>query len=126
MFIRQPQVRQQLFLVDGRNCLDRLDLHDDKVLHDQACPESHLNPCVVMHDGNRRLSDYAQSSGFQVVGQHRFLGRLQQARPEARVKPKGRIHPSASPIPSRRLKNNFSQRRQARQENLAPLRRVAE
>jgi hypothetical protein len=44
-------VRQKLFLVDRRDHLDRLDLHDHKVLHDQICPKSRLNPCALIDDG---------------------------------------------------------------------------
>src|SRR6266568_214052 len=53
-----------------RNGLDRLDLHDYFVFHNQVRPESRLDPRALINYGNNLLPDRAQASLFQLVFVH--------------------------------------------------------
>src|SRR5437588_5747645 len=75
-----------------RNGLDRLDLHDHFVFHNQVRPESRLDPGAWINYGNNLLPDRAQAWLFQLVCQDRCVGRFQQAGSEAGMNAVGRLH----------------------------------
>src|SRR5437016_719403 len=75
-----------------RNGLDRLDLDDYFVFHNQVRPESRLDPRAWINYGNNLLPDRAQAWLFQLVCQDRCVGRFQQAGSEAGMNAVGRLH----------------------------------
>src|SRR2546427_2204368 len=102
-----------------RNGLDRLDLDDYFVFHNQVRPESRLDPGAWINYGNNLLPDRAQAWLFQLVCQDRCVGRFQQARSEAGMNAVGRVHDLLRHLVfvHVHLKNNLPQSRQDRKEN---------
>jgi hypothetical protein len=67
--IEQSQVRQQLRLVDGMECLFPSDLDHDPALHDQIGAKSALQLYCFIYQWNGLLSLYMQSQLLKFIGE---------------------------------------------------------
>jgi hypothetical protein len=101
--IQKPQIRQQLFCVNGRGPLDRLDLHGHLPSHQQIGPESILEHKTFVFKRHRPLPLDNEPLAREVARQNDFVDRLEKAWAEFRVEFESRIDNRAGDIVERRL-----------------------
>lgn len=70
-------------MVNGRNCLDRLDFEDDEIFDQQIDPVAKFELCATIYNGQSNLSRRSNTRLEQLVLQARLVSTLKQARPNS-------------------------------------------
>ena len=76
-FVGQPQIGQELLSMNWRKGLDRLDLDDYLILHDEVSPEPDVNPNRPIDYWDCLLADRSESTLSKFIGEHRRVNRFQ-------------------------------------------------
>ncbi len=71
--IGQLEIGKQLFLVNRRNLLDRFELDNHFVFHDQVGAKAHFQLYRFVMDGDRLLTLYPYPALFQFMDKQSFL-----------------------------------------------------
>jgi len=104
----QLQVAQQLGGVDRHKPLNRLDLDDYFVIHQQVQPEPRVELDAVVGNGTRHLPRNAESRFRQFMGEADFVNASQHPGPEGRVDLHRGVHdPARNSILDRYLGHLF-------------------
>lgn len=77
-------------------CLDRFQLHQNKIRHEEVGPESLLKSFPAEGNRNGLLPLHAEPLLLQHVGKQHLIDRLQQARSQISVKIKSGLHDDRS------------------------------
>ena len=81
----QPEVRQDLCLINRVNRLFRFELDDDPSINEQVSSESAVQFDFVIDNGNRFFLDDIESISSQFIGKANSVGRFEQPRSQASV-----------------------------------------
>jgi hypothetical protein len=81
--LQQPDVRQNLLVVDGRKVFDGLQFDDHALIDQQVNAEGVLENDAVVYEPYRLLPLYLKSPSFERPCQNGLVDRLQQPRPSS-------------------------------------------
>src|SRR5882724_2518439 len=91
-FIHQPQIGQDLFVVDRIERSDRFHFHDHEIIDDQIGAEAFVEPDPIPRDRNRYLSFHGVAMFAQFMRKQHFVYDFEDAWPEPSVQAVGRVN----------------------------------
>ncbi len=88
----QPEIGEQLLMVDGGQLLDGFELnHQDSIDH-QVRPKSFVQAESIKFNRHGLLARDRPTAILQPLGQNRLVNRLEQPRPQVAVQMKGGVN----------------------------------
>ena len=95
----EPQVGHDLRLVNVEETLDRFQLDEDVALDDEIEPVSAVDADPLVFDEERKLSFEMKAAQGELGAEARFVGRLEEARPEVPMNLDASPYDSFGPFP---------------------------
>jgi hypothetical protein len=112
------------FFVDRRQGLDRFDLYDHLVIHNQVSAKAGFDAGALIDHRDLGLAHDPPSPLFQLPSQGQRINTFQQTWAEGRMNAIGGIHNLSGQVIFGHLKINISQRRKDRKEERGPWDRI--